>query len=128
MQSLQSLFGLGDNSFPWLQGESLATIEPRHFVALGVLYHYGKKKRTLACVIISHLAFNVYHSLSGRDVEVGGIDICARGAEVGIERQCLVELVGDVQIDVLRYASIVGVEVAVVPLVAAVQRAVAVCP
>ena len=60
------------------------------------------------------------HSLVVRNVEVGRIDIGARGAEVGVERQRLVETARHVQPHVLRYAAIVGIEVLVVPLVAAV--------
>ena len=57
------------------------------------------------------------------NIVVRGIDIGARRAKVGIEGQRLIEPVGDVEIRILRDASIVGVEVAVVPLVAAVVAA-----
>ena len=61
--------------------------------------------------------------LASRNVEVRGIDIGTRGAEVRVEGQRLIDLVRDMKVDVLGYAAVVGIEVAVVPLVAAVVYA-----
>ena len=62
------------------------------------------------------------------NVKIRSIDIGACRAEVRINGQCLIELAGDVQPYVLRQTAIVGIEVAVVPLIAAIELAVAVSP
>ena len=59
---------------------------------------------------------------------VGRVNINAGRAEVRIERQRLVQLVGDVQADVLVDAAVVGVEVLVVPLEALAGRLFLVVP
>ena len=66
--------------------------------------------------------------LMARDIEVGGIDIGASSAKVGIEGQGLIELTRHMEPYILRQAAVVGIEVAVVPLVAAVEHTVAVGP
>ena len=63
------------------------------------------------------------HRLASYDVVVGGIDICARRAQIGIERQRLIEFVCYMQINVLRNAAVVSIEVLVVPLITAVVTA-----
>ena len=63
-----------------------------------------------------------------RDIEVGGIDIGASSAKVGIEGQGLIELTRHMEPYILRQAAVVGIEVAVVPLVATVEHTVAVGP
>ncbi len=68
------------------------------------------------------------YGFTARDVEVGGVNISSCSAEVAIKRQSLVEFAGEVQIDVLGQTAVVGIEVAVVPLVSAVEHSVAVGP
>ena len=62
------------------------------------------------------------------DVEVGGINVCSRCTKIRIERQRLIELARQMQIDILGQTAVVGIKVLVVPLIAAVQRAVTILP
>ena len=111
----------------WLHGDTLP-VKVSHLTAIKV-EHLGKEgERALLRVVVPHLRLGMYGGLAGRDVEVGGIDIRARSTKVAVERQRLIELVRDVQEHVLRQTAVVGVEVLVVPLVAAVQRAIAILP
>ena len=50
-----------------------------------------------------------------RDVEVGGMHVNAAGLEAVIERQCLVDLAGDVQPNMPVDAAMVGIEIVRVP-------------
>ena len=123
VQVLQRLLGFGNHGFPRLQGVHLVAVEACHLVALSILYHYGQEELPLSCVLVLYLRLHVYGGLSSLDVEVSGIDVCARCPKVGVEWESLVEFVCNMQKDILRNASVVGVEVAVVPLVTAVVLA-----
>ena len=79
-------------------------------------------------VIVLHLTLHMDDGLASLYVEIGGVDIRARRAQTAVERQRLVELSREMQIDILGQAAVVGVEVLVVPLVTAVERSVAICP
>ena len=58
--------------------------------------------------------------LVSTDVIVGGIDIGTRGAQVAVEGQGLVDSSRDMQEHIFGYSPIVGIEIAVVPLVGTV--------
>ena len=102
-----------------LQRDALA-MEACHLAAVGIRHQRLVGEGAWPCVVVSHLRLSMYHSLAGSNVEVSGIDIGSRRTEAGVEGQRLVEPVGQMQEDVLGNAAVVGVEVAVVPLVAAV--------
>ena len=65
---------------------------------------------------IDHLRLGIHRHLAALDVVVRAVDVGARRAEARIEGQRLIDVACDVQPDVLRQASEVGVEVRVVPL------------
>ena len=123
------------NEMPCLDYASLTrdegdgfTFELCHLLPVGIADDNMEAKSTGTFHLIDDLRLNIDHRLMVLNIEIGGIDVDARGAEVRIERQCLVELASNVQVDILRQSAIVGIEVFVVPLVAAVQHAVAVSP
>ena len=62
------------------------------------------------------------------NVEVGCVDVLAGGAEAGVEGQRLVDGAGGVEPDRLRDAAVVGVEVAIAPLIFGVGGLLAVVP
>ena len=127
VQSAHLLAGLGCGGGAGLERQGLAA-EACHLTAVEVL-HYGLQGEGVGHgVLVLHLALGVDGSLVPGNVEAGGVDVCSRRAEVGVEGQRLVELVGNVQIDILGQSAVVGVEVSVVPLVAAVEHSVAVLP
>ena len=128
MQVLQRFLGFGNHRFPRLQCVHLATVEACHLVSVLVFHHDGQEELSLSCVLVLHLRLHMYCGLVSLDVEVRGIDVCSRGSKVAVEWQCLIKFVCQMQIDILGQSAVVGVEVFVVPLVAAVERAVAVGP
>ena len=66
---------------------------------------------------VDDLGFHVCRHSTTLDVVVSTIDVCARGAQIGIERQGLIDVARHMQIDVLRQTAHVHVEVLIVPLV-----------
>ena len=116
------MLGFDDTRLTWLHGDRFA-FELCHFFTIGIKHLCAERKSTCFRILVLHLRLCVNHSLMVRDVEVGSIDIRARRAEVGIEGQCLVELIRDMQEYVLGDATVVGVEVTVVPLVTTVVLA-----
>ena len=97
VKSLHLFLGLGDNGFSRLKGDPFVAVEACYLVPVGIFQYNSQEERPLAGVLVLYLAFHMNHSLVCRHVDVGGIDIRARRAEVGIEWQCLVELSGDMQ-------------------------------
>ena len=61
----------------------------------------------------------MHHGCPCRNIEIGGINVGSGGSKITVERQGLVEFSGDMQPDILGNAAVVGIEIAVVPLVAA---------
>ena len=120
--------GLERHRLTWFDVCEGWTLLTGNHMTVGIGKHEYQCHIVSLCVLVPHLRLGVYHCLVVGDVEVGGIDIRTRRAEVGIERQRLVELSRDVQPHVLRDAAIVGVEVLVVPLVTAVVTARAIVP
>ena len=106
----------------------VGAIEAGDLLAIDILHHHLQTESVGLVVVVLHLRLHTDHGLATRDVEVGGVDVDARSAEVRVERQRLVEFAGDVQPHVLRQTAVVGVEILVVPLVAAVVYAVTVSP
>ena len=103
-------------------------MKARHLLSLGILHDSLQHEAALPAVLVSHLRLNMYRGLATRNVEIGGIDIRTRRTQIGIEGQRLVQLIGDVQEHILGNTAIVGIEVAVVPLIAAVMLPRAVLP
>ena len=99
-----------------------------YHVAVGIAHAEHKGHAMRLTVVVAHLRLHMDGGLMAGNVEVGGIDVGARRAEVGVERQRLIDLVRKVQVDVLGNAAIVGIEIAVVPLVAAVVNPRAIRP
>ena len=127
MQTFDSLADTHRAHLSRLHRVTLA-IQTGYFVPIDV-EHLGKEsERTLDGILIFHLRLDMNNSLVPGDVKVGGIDIGAGGAQVRIEWQRLVEFVGQMQIHILRQTAIVGIEVLVVPLIAAVERTVTILP
>ena len=96
--------------------------------AIHIKHLSHKGKLTGLAILVAHLRFGMNGGLVTRNIEIGSIDIGTCGAQVAIQRQGLVELIGNVQIHVLGYAAIVGIKVTVVPLVTTVVLARAVGP
>ena len=103
-------------------------MELRHLAAVGIQHLGTESKRARHGVFVLHLRFGVNHGLLAGDVEVGGIDVRSRRTQIRKQRQCLIQAVCHVQKHVFRNAAIVGIEVTVVPLVAAVVLSRAVRP
>ena len=123
------------NEMPCLDYASLTrdegdgfTFKLCHLLPVGIADDHMEAKSTGTFHLIDDLRLDIDHRPAVLNIEIGGIDVDARGAEVRIERQRLVELASNVQVDILRQSAIVGIKVLVVPLVAAVQHAVAVSP
>ena len=127
MEAADLLAGADGARLAGLHGDGVA-LEPGHLAAVGInqLDVIGEAVGT--GVVVPDLALGMDDGLVVLDVYVGGIDIRPCRSKVRVKGQCLVELVGDVKPHVLGQSAVVGVEVAVVPLVAAVERAVAVFP
>ena len=79
-------------------------------------------------VFVPDLRLCVDHGLAAGYVEVRRIDICARCPKIRIQGKRLIELIRHVQPYVLGDAAIVGIEVAIVPLVSAVVLARSISP
>lgn len=65
-----------------------------------------------------HLGFGRHRRAAARDVEVARVNKDAGGAQVRKQGQRLVQRIGDVQAHVLGQAAVVGIEVAIGPLIA----------
>ena len=122
MQSLNGLLHLDGARLARLHGDGRA-LKACYLRAVGIQHLGNERKGTRPRVLVSHLRLSMYHSLASSHVEVGGIDIRARRAKVGIERQCLVEFACYVKPYVFGNTAVVGIEVPVVPLVTAVVLA-----
>ena len=116
MQPLHFFRGLDNTRFPWLQGYESVTIETSYLITISIFYYDRQEESALFCVVVLHLTLHMNDSLVVSYVEVGGIDIGSRSAEVGIKRKCLIEQSGRVEPNILRNAAVVGVKVLVVPL------------
>ena len=116
MQPLHFFRGLDNTRFPWLQGYESVTIETSYLITISIIYYNRQEESALFCVVVLHLTLHMNGSLVVSYVEVGGIDIGSRGAEVGIKRKCLIEQSGSVEPHILWNAAVVGVKVLVVPL------------
>ena len=99
-----------------------------HLLAVDVKYLCIEGKGTSLCVFIPYLRLGMDHRFPACNVEIGSIDIGTGSAEVGIQGKCLIQFVGYMQIYILGYSAVVGVEVPVVPLVTAVMFTRTVCP
>ena len=108
--------------FAWLYGGKGALKQGDLFAIH--IKHLGKEgKLTGLTILVAHLRFSMNGGLVTWNVEIGSIDIGTCGAQIAIQRQGLVKLVGNVQEHVLGYAAIVGIKVTVVPLVTTVVLA-----
>ena len=114
-------------SLAGLQCDRFAGDDARHHI-VGVDDLGEEAEGAWLAVLVAHLRLHMDHGFTAGDVEVGGVNISSCGAEVAIERQSLVKFAGEVQVDVLWQSAVVGIEVAVVPLVSAVEHSVAVGP
>ena len=120
MQPLHFVLYADRTSLARLQRDTLASNDVRQ-VAVGIM-QLGKQPHGAGlAALVAHLRLHMHHGLAVRDVKIRGIDVGARGSQIAIKRQRLVEFARDVQIHILGNAAIVGVEVAVVPLIAALK-------
>ena len=99
-----------------------------HLSAVHVLHAYLQGEGTCRSLLVLYLRLCMDRCPMVGDVVVCSIDVGTRCAQVRIQGQGLIQLPRHVQIHVLRNATIVGVKVTVVPLVAAVVLARTVVP
>ena len=97
-------------------------------MSLCIHHPHGKSKSSRRYTLVLHLALYMNHGLMSCHVYIRSVDVGTRGAEVRIKRQCLIEFIRDVQPHVLWQTAVVGIEVIIVPLVAAIQHPIAVLP
>ena len=118
MQSAQLPLDADDARLARLQSDTFTRDNGREVVVC--IDNLSKEpERTRFTVLIPDLRLDMNRSFVVGNVEIGGIDIGAGSTEIAVERQCLIELARHMQPYVLRDAAIVGIEIAIVPLVTA---------
>ena len=127
MKTFNLFLNFDDTCLAWLHGDSVA-IEMSNLFTFCIKNFGEERKRTGLGILILYLRFCVNHCFMVGDVKIGGIDIGTCRTEIGIKWQGLIEFVCDMQIHILRDTTIVGIEVTVVPLIAAVMLARAILP
>ncbi len=119
--------GSNNGLFSWLQC---------HAVAIHICYslticinEFGMQiKGAWSLTIVLNLSFNIELHLMSRDVEVRAIDISSSSSKVAVQRQGLIYSTRHMQPHILWYTTIVGIEVLIVPLVAAIGSTLTVSP
>ena len=127
VQALQLVLYVHGTGFARLQCHGLARYDGCQCV-VGRQHTGEETESARPRILIAHLRLDVHHGLPAGDVVVGGVDISACGAEGAVERQGLIEQACNVQVEVLGQSAVVGIEIAVVPLVGTVVLPGAVAP
>ena len=122
MQSANGVLNFYGACFARLHGDALA-IKAGHLFSVHIKQLGIEGKRAGLGVVVANLRFGMNGSLVLVNVEIGSIDVGTSGAEMAIQGQGLLQLIGNMQEHVLGYAAIVGVEVAVVPLISTIVLA-----
>ena len=117
MQSSDSFLSFQHSSFSGANVDRL-TLEARYHFSVRVLDLDFQTLADRLVRLVSDLTFDSDSGFTRRDVEILAVDIGSRCSEVGIERQRLIYVVADVEPHVFVQAAVVGVEVAVAPLIA----------
>ena len=81
MQALNRLRRIHDACHAWLY-ELWSAVEASHFVSVGISHPYGQCERVRFDIVVFHLTLHMNPRTMCRNVNVSGIDIRARGAEV----------------------------------------------
>ena len=119
--------GSNNGLFSWLQC---------HAVAIHICYslticinEFGMQiKGAWSLTIVLYLSLYIELHLMSRDVEVRAIDISSSSSEVAVQRQSLIYGTRYMQPHILWYTTIVGIEVLIVPLIAAIGSTLSICP
>ena len=106
----------------------VGTFELSHLLAICILHNHLKCGGERFLAAVAHFCFRMDGCLACLHVDVLCIDVGSSSAEGGVEGQCLINGRHDVEIHILAQATIVDVEVLVVPLVLGTRRLLLVVP
>ena len=103
-------------------------VDPAHDAAFHVPDLRLVFNRLRRALLVAHLRFNVDPGAAPMYIEVAGPHIHPCGPKLRVERQCLVELARHMQPHALADATVVGIEIRVVPVIRGASRLLLVVP
>ena len=91
-------------------------LKASHYVAVHVLYHYVHRALYGLVGIVLHLALYMDCSSTGGNIVLRSIDVDTRRTQSGHQRQCLIDVVGNMEPHILWQSAVIYVECLRVPL------------